>query len=168
MTIGLYTLTVPVIERILGNLELILEKGAAYLAQRNLPDSVLLDARLYPDMFSLTRQVQSVSDISKGAVARLASIEIPKYEDHEHSFAELNTRLSTTAAFVRSVDRAAIDAGAERAISIVGRDRTMNFTGLSYLTGFVLPNLYFHSAISYAILRHSGVEVGKRDFLGAL
>jgi hypothetical protein len=166
MSVGLYVISVPVIERILENLGEILDKGSAHLAQRNIAEAVFLDARLYPDMFPLSRQVQSVSDVSKGAIARLGNVEIPRFEDTEKSFADLKVRLEKTHSFIRSVDQATIDASTERAISITARDRTIHFTGLSYLTGFVLPNLYFHCTIAYAILRHNGVELGKRDFLG--
>lgn len=166
MPSGLYPISIPVIARLITNLDGVLAKGAAYLKERGLPESVLLDFRLFPDMFPLTSQVQTVSDVSKGAVARLGNVDIPKFEDNEKSFADLKARLEKTLVFIRSIDHATIDASAERSISLVGRDRTMNFSGLDYLTAFVLPNLYFHSSIAYAILRHNGVPLGKRDFLG--
>jgi hypothetical protein len=166
MDVGTYAVSVPLFERMLGNLDGILNKAEKYLETKKIDADALLQARLYPDMFPLLRQVQLASDFAKGATARLAGIEVPKYEDKESSFAELHERIQTTLRFIKSVDVAAVNAGARRAISIPMRDRTLNFEGLDYLTQMVLPNFFFHVTTAYDILRHNGVEVGKRDFVG--
>jgi hypothetical protein len=127
---------------------------------------VLLAARLYPDMFALTRQVQIACDTAKGAVARLAAVEVPKHEDTETTFAELQQRIARVVAFIESVAPAQIDGSEDRKITLTLRGQETVFTGLQYLMGFVLPNFYFHAATAYGILRHNGVELGKRDFLG--
>jgi hypothetical protein len=166
MDVGTYAVSVPLFERMLGNLDGILSKAEKYLETKKIDADALLQARLYPDMFPLLRQVQLASDFAKGATARLAGIEVPKYEDKETNFADLHERIKTTLRFIKSVDVAAVNAGAKRAISIPMRDRTLSFEGLEYLTQMVLPNFFFHVTTAYDILRHNGVEVGKRDFVG--
>ncbi len=167
MQAGMYSMSIPVLGRVMGNLRAILEKGVQYAAQRSIAEEVLLQSRLYPDMFPLIRQVQTVSDVSKGAAARLGGAEVPKFEDTEKSFADLMQRLDKTIAFIATVDKSAVDASTERRITIPTRDGSMESSGSDYLTKFVLPNVYFHSSMAYAILRHNGVELGKLDFLGA-
>lgn len=168
MSISMYSATVPPIRNTLTNLAAILNKGAAHAEARKLDPAVLVNARLYPDMFPLSRQVQIATDQGKGGPARLAGVEPPKFEDNEATFAELVTRIERTLAFVDTLRPDQIDGSEERKISLVAGGRTLNFVGQPYLFTFVLPNLYFHAATTYNILRHNGVEVGKLDFLGKI
>ena len=167
MTISMYSASVPLIERSLTSLGHVLAKGAAFAEAKKIDPAVLLASRLAPDMFALARQVQIASDTAKGAAARLAGAEIPKYADDETTFAQLQDRIARTLAFVTGFTAAQIDGSEEHDIVLSFRTGDVHFTGLSYLTTFVLPNLYFHCTIAYAILRHNGVDLGKRDFLGA-
>ncbi len=168
MALSLYDVSIPVLVRGLTNLSVIIDKAAAHAEAKKIDPVVLAQARLFPDMFPLARQVQIACDTAKGAAARLAGIEMPKHEDTETTLAELKQRIAKTVDFVQSV-KAGQFAGAEsRSIEIKTPNRTLSFTGLSYLNQFVLPNFYFHESISYAILRHNGVEVGKNDYLGAI
>ncbi|WP_437531978.1 DUF1993 family protein [Sorangium sp. So ce726] len=167
MTISMYQASVPVLVRMLGNLSAILTKAAAYAEAKKIEPRVLLDARLAPDMLSLTRQVQIASDSAKGCGARLAAVDLPKYEDNEASFEELQARITKTVAFLNSLRPEQIDGSEDRDIAIPARDQTLQFKGLVYLLNFVLPNFYFHVTTAYAILRHNGLEIGKLDFLGA-
>jgi uncharacterized protein len=167
MSLNIYEVSIPVLIRGLTNLSAIIEKAAAHAAAKNIDPVVLAQARLYPDMHPLTRQVQIACDTAKGAAARLAGIEIPKHEDKEVNLADLKYRIAKTLDFLKSVSAERLNGAETRAIEIVSPNRTLNFTGLSYLTNFVLPNFFFHESVSYALLRHNGVEVGKADFLGA-
>lgn len=161
--------TLPVFEIGLNALSGLLDKAEAYAGSRQIDPAVLLNARLFPDMFAFTRQVQIVCDLAKNGGARLAGTEAPKYEDNEQTLADLRVRLGKTLAFVRTLDAAAIDAAGEREITFpLGRQNTARMRGADYLNHFVLPNFYFHLSTAYGILRHSGVEVGKRDYLGAI
>jgi hypothetical protein len=166
MTISMYQASIPVFLRALDNLSAILDIGAAHAAAKQLDPLVLTGARLYPDMFPFSRQVQIACDMVKSGAARLAGIEPPPRADTEKSFAELKARIDWTAAFLRRFDAEQIDGSEERPIVIRTPFGELNFTGQRYLLGFVLPNLYFHSTTAYNLLRHSGVELGKRDFLG--
>jgi hypothetical protein len=166
MAISMYPVSVPRFQHILKCLSAILAKGEAHAVARKIDPSVLLGARLYPDMFALTRQVQIACDTAKGGAARLAGIEVPLHEDTETSFPELQQRIERTQEFLASVPAAQIDGSEGRRIVLTLRKEEVVFDGLSYLTGFVLPNLYFHVATTYDILRHNGVELGKRDYLG--
>jgi hypothetical protein len=150
----------------LGNLKAILEKAAAHAAAKKIDESAFLNARLYPDMFPFTMQVQIASDFTRGTTARLTGTEPPAVEDKEKSFAELIARVEAAAAYVRGIPAAKFEGAAERKIvrKIRGVERT--FSGTDYLYQFSLPNFYFHLTTAYAILRHNGVEVGKTDFLG--
>ena len=169
MTLSMYQASVPVFLRAFDNLSAILDKGAAFAAAKKIDPSVLINARLAPDMFALARQVQIASDTVKGCVARLAGIDIPSFADTETSFAELKERLAKTAAFIKTVSAAQIDGSEGKPITMkVGPTRELSFTGQSYLLSFVLPNLFFHVTAAYAILRHNGVEIGKTDYLGSL
>ena len=162
----MYAATVPPIIRSLTNLRSILEKAEAYAETKKIDPSVLLNARLYPDMFPLSRQVQIATDVGKGAVSRLAGLEPPKYEDNEMTFPELLARLDKTISLLESIRPEQIDGSQDRIITLPMHDRTITFKGLPYLLDFVLPNVYFHVTTAYAILRHNGVEIGKKDFLG--
>lgn len=144
-------------------------KGWLDKAAAQMPEADLIEARLAPDMFALARQVQIVSDISKNGAARLAGIEAPKMPDTEASFAELKARCDATIAFLQSVDPAAVDQGIGNDVTITfPNGGGLKFDGLTYLNGFILPNLYFHASMVYAILRAQGVEIGKLDYLAHL
>lgn len=167
MAISMYRASAPLFLQILPAMNGVLDKGAAYAAQKKVDPSVLLNARLFPDMFPLTRQVQIATDFAKGAMARLAGQEPPKYEDNETSFAELKARVDRTIAYVKEFKPSQIDGSEDRDITIMVGGQPRQFKGEGYLATFALPNFYFHSTTAYAILRHCGVELGKRDFLQA-
>jgi len=167
MKITMYDTLVPTANRMLGNLSNILDKAEAFAAAKKIDGSVLLNSRLAPDMFPLTRQVQIASDMTKGAAARLSGTEIPKYDDNETTIAELKARIAKTLAFVNSIDAAKYAGSDERDVTLQARTGDRHFKGLNYLRDYVLPNVYFHVTSAYAILRHNGVELGKNDFIGA-
>ena len=166
MPISMYRASVPPFLRALTNLRTILEKTAAHAEAKKIDPAVLCNTRLYPDMFPLLRQVQIATDNAKGATARLAGVEPPKYEDNESSLPDLFARIDKTIAYLETFKAAQIDGSEEKTISLPARDRTLTFLGMPYLLDFALPNFYFHVAAAYAILRHCGVEIGKQDFLG--
>lgn len=160
--------SIPVFEVGLNALSAVLDKAEAYAEARRIDPAVLLNARLFPDMFAFVRQVQSACDQAKNGGARLAGIDPPKYEDNEKTFAELKARIAKTIAFLEALDAAKIDASAGRQISFPLGPKTAHMEGADYLNYFILPNFHFHRATAYDILRHCGVEIGKRDFLGAM
>jgi hypothetical protein len=162
----MYDATIPPLKRALNNLSHILKKGEEHADAKKIEHSVLLNARLFPDMYPLTRQVQIATDMSKGAAARLAAVEIPKYDDNETTFAELQTRIARTIAFIDAVKPAQMEGSETRDVGITVRKMELKFTGQSYLLKWVLPNVYFHVTTAYNILRHNGVELGKADYLG--
>lgn len=164
--ISLYTASVPVLRQILTSLSAILKKAEDHVAAKKLDPNALLQARLFPDMFPLLRQVQLATDFAKGAAARLGGVEVPRYDDVEHDFAGLQARLDKTLAFIDSVPREAIEAGGARDIVIGTGEHQRQFKGLTYLLHFALPNFYFHATTAYDILRHNGLELGKKDFVG--
>lgn len=166
MSISMYQASVPVFNKMLSNLKAILDKGSTYTQTKKIDQAALLNARLYPDMFPLTRQVQIASDFAKGSSARLAGLEVPKFEDNETSFQQLQARIDRTLDFISSIKAAQIDGSEERVITIPIRGEQVSFKGIDYLLHQALPNFYFHLTTAYAILRHNGVEVGKRDFIG--
>lgn len=168
MTISMYSASVPLLRRQLTALSGVLAKGAAFAEVRKIDPSVLLASRLAPDMFPLSRQVQIASDGAKGGVARLAGAEVPSWADDETSFAQLQDRVARTLAFIDGFAPEQIDGSEERPITLKLRSGEVHFTGYTFLTGFVLPNLMFHCTAAYLILRHNGVELGKRDFLGGI
>ena len=168
MTLSMYRASVPPIVRALTNLRAILEKAAAHAEAKKIDPSVLLAARLYPDMFPLSRQVQIATDNAKGVAARLAGLEPPKYEDKETTFPELTARIEKTLDYLRTFRPEQIDGSEEKTIVLPMRSGPLSLAGLRYLLELVLPNFYFHVTIAYAILRHCGVELGKQDFLGKL
>ena len=166
MTISMYQASVPVFIRMLGNLAAILEKAAAHCAARKIDPAVLLDYRLYPDMFAFARQVQVACDHARNGAARLAGMEAPRLENGERTFAELVARVRDTIAYLETFAPAQID-GSEAREVVVRRGETVNtYPGLDYLLNRTLPNFYFHVTTAYDILRHNGVELGKRDYLG--
>ncbi|AEG01724.1 DUF1993 domain-containing protein [Methylomonas methanica] len=162
----MYAISLPPILRSLTNLRAILEKAVSHAELKKIDPSVLIDARLYPDMYPLSRQVQIATDVAKGAAARLAGQEPPTFEDTESTFPALLARIDKTVALLESFTADQINGSADKTILLPRHDRTTEFKGLNYLTDFVLPNVYFHVTTAYAILRHNGVELGKQDFLG--
>jgi len=166
MQITMYDTLVPAANRMLGNLSAILDKAAAFTAQKNIDASVLPNGRLAADMLPLTRQVQIACDLSARAVARLAGEDVPKFEDTETTFPELKARIAKALVFINNVSAAKFAGSEDRDITVATRRGDLHFKGLDYLRDFVLPNLYFHITTTYAILRHNGVELGKADFLG--
>ena len=168
MTISMYQASVPVFIRMLNNLIGILEKAVAHADGKKIALKVLLDSRLYPDMFPLSRQVQIASDTAKGGAARLAGMEPPKYEDNETTFPELIERLRKTIAYLNTLKPEQIDGSEKKKVTLKVRDEMLTFEGLTFLLNRALPNLFFHVSTAYAILRHSGVEIGKKDYLGKM
>lgn len=166
MPITMYQASVPVFVRMLGNLTAILDKAAAHAAARKIDDAVLLGARLYPDMFPLSRQVQLATDFARGTAARLAGLEPPSAEDKEQTFVELSARVDGTLGYLRTLPAAQIDGSETREITRTIRGVTRTFNGQDYLLRYALPNFYFHLSTAYGILRHNGVEIGKTDFIG--
>ena len=166
MTVSLYDIAAPLFRGQLSALATVLDKGAAFAEAKKIDPSVLLNARLAPDMFALTRQVQIATDIARGGVARLAGVEPPKEEDGETSFADLKARIQRTLDYIDGVSPAAFEGAERREITLKQRAGDLTMSGIKYLTWFVIPNVGFHCATTYDILRHNGVEVGKRDFLG--
>ncbi len=167
MALSMYQAAIPPLVHSLSNLVSILEKGAAYAEAKKIEPSVLLSTRLYPDMFPLTRQVQIASDIARRGAARLAGQEAPKMEDNESSFSQLITRLEETINYLRKFKPEEIDGTETKSISLPVGEETITFEGQSFLIYFILPNVYFHVTTAYDILRHCGVELGKRDYLGS-
>lgn len=159
---------IPVFEVGLNALSALLDKAAAHAEAKRIDPAVLLSTRLFPDMFAFTRQVQSACDQAKNASARLAGIDPPGYEDNEKTIAELKARIAKTIAFLKTLDASRIDASADREITFPLGPNKGHMKGADYLNHFVLPNFYFHLATAYDILRHCGVEIGKRDFIGTI
>jgi hypothetical protein len=161
--------SIPVFEIALNALSMLLDKASAYADAKKIDPAALLNTRLFPDMFAFTRQVQSACDQAKNGAARLAGIDPPRYEDTETTIAELKARIAKTVAFVKTLDVKKIDASADREITFpLGATNKGHMKGADYLNHFVLPNFYFHLTTAYDILRHCGVEIGKRDFFGAI
>jgi hypothetical protein len=165
MKISVHAVSVDLLANSLANLSHLLEKGHAHAVARKYDPALLLAARLTPDMLPLTRQVQIASDMSKFGVARLAGVESPKFEDKEQTFEELRARIARTIDFIKGVPASALEGSEDRSIKVPARDRTLEFKGLEYLIRWVIPNALFHVTTAYAILRQSGVEIGKTDFL---
>jgi hypothetical protein len=167
MTLSMYDASIPVFKQILGSLSALLEQAETHAAERKIDPSALLQFRLYPDMFPFTRQIQVAADFAKGAAARLAGVPVPAFDDNEHCFAELKARIAKTLAFIDSLPKAQIEGSEERAISTGSGDKARHFTGQTYLLHYALPHFYFHATTAYAILRHNGVAIGKKDFIGS-
>ena len=162
----MYQASAPRFANTLKNLSAILDKAKAHAEAKKIDEQVLTSMRLFPDMFALARQVQIACDSAKGAVARLAGVEIPKHEDTEKTFDELKARIAKTIAFIDGVKAAQVDGSEDKEIVLKLRGKDVPFKGLQYLLGFAWPNFYFHATTAYNILRHNGVEVGKQDFIG--
>ena len=166
MTTSMHQAAIPTITRALKNLIGVLEKGAAHAEAKKIDPSVLINSRLYPDMFALGKQVQVVSDIARGGISRLAQVESPKFEDNETTFPELVERLRKTIAYLESLKPEQIDGSETRTISWTAMGNDFSMPGQQYLFNRVFGNVFFHCATAYNILRHNGVEIGKLDFLG--
>lgn len=166
--LSLYATSVPVFVQLLGGLKQVLAKAEAHAAAKNIDPQALLQARLFPDMFALRRQVQVATDFAKSVSARLANVDVPKLDDTETSFAELQARIDTVLAFIEGLDPASFDLSTQREIvTQAGTPKEKRFTAQSYLLNYGLPNFFFHTTTAYAILRHNGIEVGKKDYIGA-
>ena len=151
----------------LSALDKILDKAAAYAEARKIDPAVLLASRLAPDMFPLSRQIQIACDFAKSPIARLAGMEVPKFEDTEVTIADFKARIARTLDFVRSVSADKLAGAADRQIEWKAGPNDMSMKGAPYFTGYAVPNFYFHLSMAYAILRHNGLDIGKKDFLGA-
>jgi len=167
MTLSMYQAAIPPLSHSLSNLISILHKAADHAEAKKIDPAVLINSRLYPDMFPLSRQIQIASDVARRGVARLAGVEAPSIEDNEVSFADLSNRLQEAIAYLKTFTPDQIDGTESKSISLPIGTETMTFEGQPFLLYFVLPNVYFHVTTAYNILRHCGVEIGKRDFLGA-
>ena len=162
---SMYQFSVPVFLRHFEILENILKLGVANATERKIDPAIFFNARLAPDMYPLSRQIQIASDGAKGCVARLSGTEIPSFEDTETTFEDLHARIAKTVAFIKSIPEDKINGSEDRSITVKVRGNDMKFTGLEYLQTFVIPNFYFHVTMTYAILRAQGVPLGKPDFL---
>jgi hypothetical protein len=162
----MYQASTPRFANLLRNLSVLLDKAEAHCAAKKIDPVALTTYRLFPDMFPLTRQVQIACDSAKGAVARLAGVEIPKHEDTEQTFADLKARIAKTIDFLESVPASRVDGSEEKEVVLQMRSGERRFKGMQYLLGHAYPNFYFHVTTAYNILRHNGVEIGKADFIG--
>lgn len=166
MTISMYQASVPRFLNILGNLSNILDKAQAHVDAKKIDAATLTSYRLFPDMLPMATQVQIACDSAKGVVGRLAGVEMPVFEDNETTLAELKARVEKTISVIKSVLPGQIDGTEDKEIIIVRRDKETRYTGMQFLLGHAVPNFYFHITTAYNILRHNGVEIGKRDYLG--
>ena len=166
MTISMYQASVPRFVNILGNLSNILDKAQAHIDAKKLNDASLSAFRLFPDMLPLTSQVQIACDSAKGVVARLSGVEAPVFEDNEKTIAELKARVAKTIAYIQTVAADKIDGTEDKDIVTKRGEKETHYKGMQFLLGHAIPNFYFHITTAYAMLRHNGVEIGKRDFLG--
>lgn len=166
MAVSMYEISVPVFVRRLGGLAGCLKKAQALYAEKKYDESTLLGYRFYPDMFNFARQVQAASDHAKNCTALLAGVEAPKYEDNEKSLGDLLARVEKTVAWLNTVKPEQVDGSEGKSVTVKMRDREMNYKGLDLLLNRSLPNFYFHATTAYDIMRHNGVEIGKRDFMG--
>jgi hypothetical protein len=167
MSISAYDLTVASMSRMLLNLDAIVSKAEAYAEEQNIEPEVLLNARLYPNMLTFIHQIRIATDVGKGGAARLSGVDLPKWEDNEASFADVHARIRKALDFFATCKPEQYEGAETRDIELKVGGETLKFTGKDYLLGFVLPNFYFHISTAYDILRHNGLAIGKRDFLGA-
>ena len=166
MTLSMYQASVPRFANILGNLSNILDKTQAHIEAKKIADASLTSYRLFPDMLPMTTQVQIACDAAKGVVARLAGVAIPAFDDNEVTLADLKARIAKTVAFIQTITPAQIDGTEDKDIVIKRGEKETHYKGMQFLMGHAIPNFYFHVTTTYNILRHNGVEIGKRDFLG--
>ena len=168
MPLSMHYMTVTVFVRALSNLKNVLEKAKEHALSHKIEEAVFLNARLYPDMLPLSRQVQIATDIARGCAARLAGLEPPPYEDKEQSFDDLSARITRTIEYMKALDPGQFEGAETRELTRPVRGEPHKFTGINYLMQFALPNVFFHTATAYGILRHNGVALGKADYLGVL
>ena len=166
MSISMYQTSVPRFVNILGNLSNILDKAQAHVDAKKIDATALTTYRIFPDMLPMSKQVQIACDTAKGVIARLAGVDIPAYEDNEVTLADLKARVAKTIAFIQTFTPAQIDGTEDKAIVTKRGDKETHYKGMQFLLGHAVPNFYFHVTTTYNILRHNGVEIGKRDFLG--
>lgn len=167
MSQTLYAASIPLFQQMLGGLKAVLAKAETHAAEKNIDPNAYLQARLYPDMFPLLRQVQIASDFAKGVAARLAGVEVPKLDDSEKTFAELQARIDTILAFMGTLTETQFAEATTREIVLQpGTPKERRFSGQAYLLTYGLPHFFFHTTTAYAILRHNGIEVGKKDYVG--
>lgn len=166
MPIDIYQSSIPVFIHMLGNVSAILKKAEQYAKHRKIDPDVLINARLAPDMYPLVRQIQIATDVAKGCGARLSELEVPSYPDTESNFEQLQTRLSKTLEFLKSLSIDKIKGSEDRTMTLSVGGRALSFPGDQYVFHFAMPNFYFHVSMTYAILRHHGLEIGKKDYLG--
>jgi len=168
MSLSMYDATVPVIKQMLASLSDVLAKAEAHALENKLDPNALLHARLFPDMFTLTRQVQIACDFGKSIPSRLAGVDVPAYDDSEQSFAELQARIARTLALIADIDAASFDGSEDRQILLrPGTPKERSIGGKAYLLNYGLPQFFFHVTTAYALLRHNGVGIGKKDYMGA-
>lgn len=165
MSLSIYQASVPAFQKHLHALDGILDKAAAYAAAKKIDPAVLMSARLYPDMFDCVRQVQASTDFAKAASARLAGVPVPSYEDTEKTIPELKGRIAKTLSFLETIKPEQMAGSETKEFTIKVGPNDMHFNGLDYLLHFAMPNFYFHAATAYGILRHNGLDIGKRDFM---
>lgn len=165
-TFSIYSASIPVFKQILNSLHNILDKAEAHAADKKIDPAALLQFRLFPDMLPFTRQVQIACDFAKGAAARLGGLDVPSYDDKEATFAELKERIQKTLTYIDSVPQDAIEGSETRAITTGSGEKTKHFTGQTYLFHYALPHFFFHATTAYDILRHNGLDVGKKDYIG--
>lgn len=168
MTLSMYNASIPVFKQMLGGLSQIVNKAETHVTAKKIDPNALLQARLYPDMFHLTRQIQVACDFAKSVSARIADVAVPAYEDNETSFAELQARIAKTLQFIESLNPNQIDGSETRQIvTQAGTPKEKIFDGMTYLLHYGLPHFFFHVSNAYSILRHNGVEIGKKDYIGS-
>ncbi len=168
MTLSMHAASVPVFRQMLGSLDNLLAKAESHAAERKIDPAALLQARLFPDMFALLKQVQIACDFAKGVSGRLAGVELPVFDDSEQTFAELRALVAKTIAFISGLDAARFDGSEEREVVLrPGTPKERRFVGQAYLLNYGLPQFFFHVTTAYALLRHNGVELGKKDYMGS-
>lgn len=167
MALSMYQISLPIFVRQLNGLAGCMKKAQALYAEKKYDEATLISYRFYPDMFNFAKQVQMATDHARNCAALLAGLEAPKYEDNETSLAQLIARVEKTIAWLNTIKPAQVDGSEGKSVTVKMRDREMNFTGLELLQNRSLPNFYFHTTTAYDIIRHNGVEIGKRDFMGA-
>ena len=166
MTLSMYQASVPRFINALNNLSAILDKAQAHVDAKKLDEATLTSFRLFPDMLPMARQILIATDTAKGLAARLAGVDIPVYEDTEKTLGELKARIAKTVAYLQTFKPEQIDGTEDKEIVIKRGDKETRYTGMQFLLGHAVPNVYFHITTAYNILRHNGVEIGKRDYLG--
>ena len=168
MTLSMHAASVPVFRQMLGSLDNLLAKAESHAAERKIDPAALLQARLFPDMFPLLKQVQIACDFAKGVSGRLAGVELPVFDDSEQTFAELRALVAKTIAFISGLDATRFDGSEDREVVLrPGTPKERRFVGQAYLLNYGLPQFFFHVTTAYALLRHNGVELGKKDYMGS-